>query len=230
MINLLLALGGGALTAAVLAVWLTALEAVFPALVVVGGAYFLLARRTGKQLERIMLAAQKELMSRKVERAVAIMESARPLARWQFFVNKALNSQIGAIYYLQENFEAALPMLQDSDPRNWVARVMLAVLFYKKKDLTKMDLEFTSAARFNKKQGLLYSVWAWCHWKRENADRAVAILAQGDKELEGKDERLKQNLLNLQNGRKMKMKGYAEQWYQFHLEKPPQPKPQVRYR
>ena len=89
---------------------------------------------------------------------------------------------------------------------------------------------FETAARFNAKQGLLYSVWAWCHWKNGNNDRALQILARGDKEMESKDERLKQNLLNVQNGKKMKMKGYAEQWYQFHLEKPPAVKQQVRFR
>ena len=127
----------------------------------------------------------------------------------------------------QNVFGETLAKLADSDPRNWVARVMLAVLHYKKKDMAKMDQEFDAAARFNKKQGVLYGVWAWCHWKNDNTQRAIQILSQGDTELEGKDERLRQNLLNLQNGKKMKMKGYAEQWYQFHLEKPPQPKPQV---
>lgn len=231
MINLAIAAGAALFTVVVLAsTWLTVLESIIPALLVLGVAYFLLARRTGRQLEAVMMAAQKEMMAQRVDKAVALMESARPLGRWQFYVEQALNSQIGAIHYLREDFNKALPLLQKSDARNWVSRAMLAVLYYRKKDLPKMDAEFEMAARFNKQQGLLYSVWAWCHWKQENNDRAVQILARGDQALEGKDERLKNNLQSLQNGKKIKLKGYAEQWYQFHLEKPQVQQQQVRYR
>jgi hypothetical protein len=231
MINLALSLAAALLTGILLTVtWLSPLESIIPALAVGVGAFFFLARRTGRQLEAIMLAAQKDLMAQRVDKAIATMESARPLGRRQFYVEQALNSQIGAIHFLREDFNKALPLLQNSDARNWVARTMLAVLHYRKKDLTKMDAEFEMASRFSKKQGLMYSVWAWCHWKQENNEKAIQILARGDKELEGKDERLKQNLQNLQNGKKMKMKGYNEQWYQFHLEKPQVQQPQMRYR
>jgi len=241
MINLAIALVGALLSALLLGIWLSPLEAVLPALVVGGLLYWFIARRTGKHIEAIMLAAQAELMNmskaqnpavaeRHLEKAVSIMERARSYGRWQFFVDKLINSQIGSLHFIQQDFKKAQPLLENSDPRQWIPRVMLATLHYRAKDYQKMDAVFEDAARYNKKQGLLYTTWAWCHWKQDNNDRAIQILSRGDKELEGKDERLKQNLLNLQNDKKMKMKGYGTDWYQFMLEKPQELRQQVRYR
>jgi len=230
MINLAIAIGCAVISGLLLGIWLSPVEAFIPAMALGIGAYVWMLRRTNKRLESVMLAAQKDMMSQRVDKAIATMEAARVWSRWQFGVESALNSQIGAIHYMREEYNKALPMLEKSDPRNWISRVMLALLYYRKKDYTKMDTEFETAQRFNKKQGLLYSVWAWCHWKQENKEKAMRILARGDEALEGKDEKLKQNLLNLQNDKKMKLKGYNEQWYQFLLEKPQQPKPQMRFR
>jgi tetratricopeptide (TPR) repeat protein len=230
MINLAIAILGGALSGVLLAVWLSFVEAFIPAALVTAAVYILISRRTLKRVEAVMLAAQKDLMAGRLDRALSTIESARRWRRWQFLLNKQINGQLGTLHYLREDFQKAFPLLEQSDVRNWVARAMLAVILYRKKDYSKMDQEFEGTARFNKKQGLLYSLWAWCHWKQGNIDRAMQILARGDKELDGKDERLKQNLLNLQNDKKMKMKGYAEQWYQFHLEKILPPKPQIRHR
>ena len=52
-------------------------------------------------------------------------------------------------------------------------------------------------------------------------DKAIAVLARGKEALGGKDETLNENLLALQNNKKMKMKKYGEAWYQFHLEQHP---------
>ena len=51
--------------------------------------------------------------------------------------------------------------------------------------------------------------------------RALAILSRGKEKLGDSDERLSANLLALQNDKKMKMKGYGEQWYALHLEEHP---------
>ncbi|MBI5494769.1 MAG: hypothetical protein HY904_07050 [Deltaproteobacteria bacterium] len=241
MINLVVALVAGALLGGVMGIWLTPLEAILPGMVSAVLVYFVIARRTGNRINNIMLAAQKELQGmatqqnpqvarQYLDRAVAIMERARPYARWQFFVDKMINSQVGSLYYIQEQYKKAQPLLENSDPRQWIPRVMLALMHYRNKDFTRMDQVFEDAAKYNKKQGLLYSAWAWCHWKNDNTERALQILSRGDGELEGKDDKLKQNLLNLQNGKKMKMKGYGNDWYQFLLEKPQVQQQQIRYR
>ena len=49
---------------------------------------------------------------------------------------------------------------------------------------------------------------------------ALQLLVQALKKVKD-DPKLKEALLNVQNGKKIKMRGYKEQWYQFHLERPP---------
>lgn len=234
MIILGIALGGGLLVGLLLGVWLPLVEAVLPALALAVVAYVVMSRRAGKRVEGVILAAHRELMAGRIDKSIAMIEGARRFSRWQFFLDRALNSQLGTVHFVREDYSKALPMLEKSDPRHWIAQAMLAVLYYRKKDWARLDKTFETAARYSPKQGLLYGVWAWCHWKNDKDDkanqRAMEILARGDKAVEGKDDRLKQNLLNLQNGKKMKLKGYGDQWYQFRLEKMPLPQPQVRHR
>ena len=106
---------------------------------------------------------------------------------------------------------------------------MLAVLACKKKDYAKMDKIFETAARYSPRQGLLWSVWAYCHWKAGHTSKAIDILVSGQKKLGNSDSHLIANLNNLQNNKKMKMNGYGQEWYQFHLEPLPQQQQQVRY-
>jgi hypothetical protein len=47
--------------------------------------------------------------------------------------------------------------------------------------------------------------------------RAKEILAKGLKKIPG-DEKLKDNLDNLEKGKKMNMRTYGDLWFQFHLE------------
>src|SRR5437868_4393348 len=77
-----------------------------------GAAYFFLARRTIRQLEAVMQQAQKELQGRKFDRAIAVMQAAFPLARWQFLVEGQLNAQIGTLLYIQKKFDEAEPFLK----------------------------------------------------------------------------------------------------------------------
>src|SRR5436853_6096749 len=73
-----------------------AVGSILPAVVAGVAAYVLLARRTVKQLEAVMASAQKELAGHRVEKAVAILAAAFPLARWQFLVSSQLHGQNGS--------------------------------------------------------------------------------------------------------------------------------------
>jgi hypothetical protein len=75
--------------------------------------------------------------------------------------------------------------------------------------------------RFAEKQGLLWSTWAWLHASNGDAKKAIEILSRGKEKLGESDPHLVQNLLALQNDKKMKMKGYGDQWYALHLEEHP---------
>ena len=146
MINLLLSIAAGAV------VFLLALatRVVHPGLCglfgLVGavGAYVLLARRSGKQLEAVMAVAQKEMMARKPERAVEALQNAFTLSRWQFGVSSSLHANIGVLLYVQKKFDEAEPHLRKSTGtllRLWQAQAMLAAILYRQKKYDEMESE-----------------------------------------------------------------------------------------
>jgi tetratricopeptide (TPR) repeat protein len=81
---------------------------------------------------------------------------------------------------------------------------------------------FEAAARANKKEGLLWAVYAWCLDKEDRHDEAVAVMGRAAK-TNPSDEKVKAVLQSLQNDKKLKLgKVYEEQWFQFHLERMPE--------
>ncbi len=197
--------------------------AIVPGLLAIGVAYFVLARRTWKKLEALMGEVQKELMAQKFDRALQTLQGGFVLAPWQFLVAAQLHSQIGVLRYVRQDFDGARPHLEKSFSRHGVARAMLALVRYKKKDIEGMRKIFDAAVKDNKKEGIVYAAWAWVEEKEGNHDRAIAVLARGLK-ANPSDEKLKAAAQALQNDKRLKLgKLYEEQWFQFHLEQmPPQ--------
>ncbi|MGA8890628.1 MAG: hypothetical protein WB493_03600 [Anaeromyxobacteraceae bacterium] len=196
---------------------------ILPGLLALVVSYFLLARRTWKQLEAVMGAVQKDLLAQKFDKAIATLQGGFALAPWQFLVASQLHSQIGVLRYVRQDFAGAQPHLAKSFSRHGVARAMLALTHYRKKDLAGMRKVFEDAAKDNKKEGLVFAAWAWVEEKEGNHDQAIAVLARGLKANPG-DEKLKSAAQALQNDKRLKLgKLYGEQWFQFHLEQmPPQ--------
>ena len=221
MINLLLSLGAGLLVfgAFCLSRLVHPVGAILPGVLAFGLSFFFLARRTMRQLEAVMGLAQKELAQRKLDRAVAVMESAFSLGRWQFLIASQLHGQIGVVLYLQKKFEEAEPHLCKAFVKMWVPKAMLGAMLYRRKDWDAMEETFETALRANKGESLLYAVYAWCQDKRGEKTRAVEILQRGTSENKS-DERLKTLLVRVQNDKRMKMDAYGQEWDQFWLETP----------
>ncbi len=181
---------------------------------------FLLSRTIGKRMEREMKAAGDALAKGSAERAVEILKATYPLTRWQFLLRGQVDGQIGVILYAQRKFDEALPYLERSSNRHWMARGMLAVIYMRKKRIEEMEKVFKKAVSTNAKEGMLASLYAYCLVKVGKHEEAQAVLHRALKKLEG-DARLEANLKALQNRKPMKMKRYGDIWYQFHLERPP---------
>lgn len=213
-------------------VWATFsfIAAILPAILVAIVVYFVAARKVALKAQAAMTFAISEIQKGRIDRGIALLEEVKKkYAHWQFFTASAIDGQIGSLYYMRQDFSRAKPYLDKSFSRHWNARAMLAVLSFKKKDYAKMDKIFETATRYSSKQGLLWSLWAYCHWKAGNTSKAIDILVSGQKKLGSSDSHLIANLNNLQNNKKMKMNGYGQEWYQFHLEPLPQQQQQVRY-
>jgi hypothetical protein len=83
-----------------------------------------------------------------------------------------------------------------------------------------MTKAFETAVKYGKKDAMIWAVYAWCLENSGKRADAMKVLARGV-QANPSDERIKSNLLALQNGKRMKMKAYAPQFYLFHLEAPP---------
>lgn len=218
-----IAVGGLVFAALFLTKLLTAGESAVPAVIAVAIAYFVLARMTFKKVEAIMLEAQTSLqaMPPRVDQAIAVMQRAYPYGDHQFGVRSQIDTQIGMLHYMMQEFNKALPYLEKSLRfGHWMGGAMLGVLYYKKKNNEKMKETFEFVSKRARKQGLVWNLYAYLLTQLNENDKAQQVLATGVKETKG-DERVKESLLALQNGKKIKMKAYKEQWYQFHLERPP---------
>lgn len=227
---------GGATTALLYLVYLESFwGGVFPFLLFSVIAYIVLARRSMKELEAIMLRAQeqmkrvqqsagkKKLVEQQLERAIDILKEGFALEKKQFLVGAQLNAQIGQLYYVQQQFKKSRPYLEKAWPRSWVSIAMKACLQFKNEDYEEMTKTFETAVKYNKKEAMLWSLYAWCLWKAKETDEAIKVLNRGLEVLPNED-RISGNLENLKNKKRMKMRGWREMWYQFHLEAPPKPK------
>ena len=222
MVVLLIAIAVGVVVFGVLAAISNVIGAAVFGLVALAITYFLMTKRITKQLEAEMAPIQKQLQSGRTDNAIKTLEGIRDkYANKQFFTRSTLDGQIGVIHFMNKRFDKAQPYLEKSFVRLWNAQAMLGVLHGKNKDYDKMDDTFEKCVKYSPKQGVVWSTWAWIHWKAKHKEKAISILTRGKSALADKDEMLNTNLLALQNDKKMKMKGYGDVWYQFHLETHP---------
>lgn len=203
---------------------------IVPALITLIAIYIVLARKSYRIFETLMMNMQMEFQRlgkiknpqlRSVDKAIEILKSGYPLGKWQFFIVPQLNAQIGVIYYTNNQTKKALPYLEKAFMRHWVARAMLASDYFKKKEYDKMEAIFDEAIKVNKKISLLYNMYAWCLIDINKREKAVSILQKALVILPN-DKNLNISLTNLQNDKKIKLNVYGDEWYQFRLEKHPQ--------
>jgi tetratricopeptide (TPR) repeat protein len=199
---------------------------------VLGGvaAAVLLLRRGRKPIEAAMKEVEAQMKNQRFEKAIASLESMRPLARWQPGLGGSLDAQVGMIRYAHmREFEAARPHLEKSHAKVWQAWAMLGAAHFKKERWDEMRAVFEKAVKRNKKEAMLWLTYGYCEWKHGGRDQAIAVLNRGLANCP-KDERLKTQLSGLQNGKKMKMPSTDPEWLALHLERSVATGPQARPR
>ncbi len=197
-------------------------------------AYVVIGRRVSKRLARVTAPVERYTRAGRVDRAIAAIESARPLAKWQLGIGRAIDGQIGVLMYAQKgDARAARPYLERAPRRLWQAQAMLAAIHFKAGRRREMREVFERAIRKNRKVGLLYAAYAHCEHALGRRAEAMDILARGTQRVPG-DARLRDNLLAVQNRKKPRARSYGADWWSLGLEAPPraatQPPPGVRPR
>ena len=181
------------------------------------GSFVLISRIVTKKLEALMGTAMKDIQAQRFEKGVRDLKSAFKYGKWQIYVTGQINSTIGMVYYVKRDFSNAFPYLEKGFFKNWVTMGMLAVTYMKRSKRDKMKETFEKAVVASPKESLLWSLYAYCLNDCGDTGKAKEVLERGLKKLPG-DEKIKQNLELLNDGKKMKMKAYGEMWLQFHLE------------
>ena len=220
MLNMIISLAISALSAALVMNFLTESLPIVVAVAVVGFflPFILTLRVVMKKVEALMMAAQHDVQANRAEKAIASLKEGLKYSQWQFYIKQQIFSQIGSILYMKRDFTEAIPYLEKGFVRNWVSMAMLAIAYMKKNKASKMADTFNRAVSGSGKEPMLYALYAFCLDKVGERQKGIAILEKGLKKT-AKDERLQENIALLQAGKKMKMKGFGDMWYQFHLEK-----------
>ncbi len=224
MYNLLISLGLGA--ALFVLGWLVAgtwVAGFIPALIGTGVAYFLLARRTGKQLEALLGEAMVEFNAGNIDKGRDIVKSGFELGKWQFLVSQQLHAQLGALSYMQQDFKTARVHLEQAWSRHWQSQAMLAALDHrsgKHKDaLERMD----KAKSAGGKDACFWGLYVWYAYSAKDNDLALKVVNEGLKQVEG-SQGLKQLADVIRNGRRLKtnlFRAFQPTWYQFFPEHMP---------
>ncbi len=182
--------------------------------------FVLISRGLAKRFEPRFLHAQKQLQSGATSLAMKTLEELLPLGRWQVMLTGQIYAQMGILAYGAENDDLAVEYLEKSALRAPDARMALAAIYFRRKNTSKAFEAMDIAIRGSKKQMLPYHVYAWMLHKNGETDKAIDQLQRSLK-VESGNEASKENLLRLQNNRKLLMKRFGMQWYALKLEKPP---------
>ena len=99
------------------------------------------------------------------------------------------------------------------------AQVLRASILYKQGDEARAIQVLDLAAPYARKSDMLHNLRAWMLQKLKRSDDAIERLAPFA--TKNGNETTKDNLLRLQNGRKVSMKPFGMAWYALQLERPP---------
>lgn len=201
--------------------------ALIASLALMAGSFILISRIVMKKVEEVMSGAMKDLQTQRVtskemqvqlvDRAIRDLHEALKFEKWQVYVGGQVNASIGMLYYIKRDFAGAFPYLQKGFFKNWVTMGMLGITYFKKNKKDKMKETFDKALLGSPKESLLWALYAYCLCEAGEQEKAISVLEKGLKKLPN-NEQLTSNLALVKEGKKMKMTGYGEMWYQFHLE------------
>jgi hypothetical protein len=195
------------------------LSSVIGVLAIVGINFFA-GRFIMKKISALMADVEKDLKAERYELAVDKLKKGYSFSKWQLFVKKQINANIGSIRYMQKKFDEALPYLKNSFIKSWMSMCMLAAYYYKKQNYVETYKVMEKVISANSKEPFPYSLYAWFLTERADIDKAIKVLTRGAAKLP-LDEKLSSELIAVKNRKKLKIQNYGALWMQLHLGKLP---------
>ncbi len=190
---------------------------IMPGLLVSIGVAFFLLRRTGQLISGLVDEAGTHMKGGRKEMAIKCLREGLRYSRWNPLLGGQLRAQIGILLYASNDLDGAIRELEKSTKRMWEARAYLGCAYYKKKNDAGMKRAFHDALKSGEKEGLAYTIAAWCLLQRDLRSEAIAVLKKG-RELLPNDERLEGHLEAINEGKKLKVAPYGDRWASFLLD------------
>lgn len=200
--------------------WKTWAMGIILGVLVALASFVLISRRLAKRIEPRFEQIGKQLQSGAHQAAIKSLEELLPLARWQVLLAGQIYAQMGLIAYATDKEEQALGYLEKAGLRVADAQLARAALLFRRKKVDEAKGVLDVAIRANKKQIFLYHVYAFMLSKEGQREAAIEQLQKALK-VEPSSDSTKDNLLRLQNNKKLNMKRFGTQWYGLKLEKLP---------
>lgn len=194
---------------------------IFFGLVTLIAVWIVLARRMRRRIEPGFKQMQRQVEAGLIQPAIESLEAMLPLGRWMPMLTGQIYAQIGQLAYHSGDRQKAIAMLSKSSKRVSDAQMLLASIHYKEGDQGAAFGVMDKAIAHNKKNVMLYHVYAWMLNKSGDTGAAMAVLGRHLKK--DKNSRVSnENLLRLQNGNKLNMGQFGMPWYALGFEHPPQ--------
>jgi tetratricopeptide (TPR) repeat protein len=189
--------------------------------------WVLIARRIGKRLQPAMEQVQRQMQQQHFQLAYQSLEDMLPICKWIPLLKGQLLAQMGMLSLHMGQKDRGVKLLEGASLKNADARLMLACIRYRDGETDRAIKVLELTAKINKKHPLLHNTLAWMLHKAGRSDQAQAALAVFLKK-NASNAPSKENMLRLQNNKRLSMTSFAEQWYALGLEQPPQTMGQVR--
>ena len=142
-----------------------------------------------------------------------------PMAKWVPMLGGQLTAQMGALTHYSGDKAKALEYLEQAPKRVADAQMLRAAIHFQNGDPNRAIQVLDECAPYSKKSDMLHSLRAWMLQKQKRTEDAITRLAPFA--TKHGNEATKDNLLRLQNGRRVTMKPFGMPWYALGLERPP---------
>ena len=177
-----------------------------------------LSRKIMKKLEPIFTTAQKQAQARQFKLGIKTLEEILPMANWQVMLGAQIHSQIGVFHYADKKEDLALEHLKKGSVRSPDSQLMFGHRFFRRDQWANCQGAGSHGSFQQEANARLQCLCLHAQYEKGRR-RSHGHFAKG---LEGRSghEATQDNLIRLQNKKKMNMKPFGMNWYTLQLEKP----------
>jgi tetratricopeptide (TPR) repeat protein len=203
-------------------------------------AYFLLGRRTLRQLQALMAEGQQvaaegqsgarpttqrqaeQLQRELVGKLKATMEKGFELQKWQFGIGAQIHAQLGSLDYMLQDYDAAKGHLQKADNwalrfQSWQPSVMLGLIEQRAGNNDAAIAQLEKGRRAGARDPLFWAVYANAAHRMGKSDVALPVINEGASQHKD-SEALKTLADQLRNKRTLTPEIFGQPWLQFYPE------------